>query len=130
MKENFPLISGSVVFDHKSRLAKNVSLFKEDGTKVYWGDLSKKDLKKLKKCGLFYVLSEYKSYWQVPKEAIMELGKSPFHNINALRFGLGGILEIRDKIGLMPRYIKENKIALVQDGIWIRDDEEWLRNYS
>ena len=128
MIKNFPLIDGAVCFNKKNQLAKNISLFRSDGTKVYWGDLSKTNLKKLKDRGVFYVLSEHKSYWDVPKRVILEYGKN--HNLNAIMFGLTKVMDTRDKTKLLSEYVKDNKIAVIVDGVWIRDDNEWARNYS
>lgn len=131
--KGFPLTNGNIRLSNKDRLGKNLSLFREDGTKAYWGDLAKQDLGKFKGLGRFYVLSEHKSYWDVPEESILGTSNNPFHNMNVVFLGLDKLtkdLDLRDKIRLNPEYVKRNKIAIIHDGVWIRDDAEWLSNYS
>jgi len=133
VEARFPLINGNIRPNNKDRLGKNLSLFREDGTKAYWGDLAKRDLCRLKGLGRFYVLSEHKSYWEVPKEAVLKTDGNPLHNMNVALLGLIELtkdLDLRDKIRLDPEYIRKNKLAIIHDGVWIRDDAEWLSNYS
>lgn len=133
MEARFPLIDGNIRPNNKDRLGKNLSLFREDGAKAYWGDLAKRDLGKLKGLGLFYVLSEHKSYWNAPKESVLKTNGNRFHNMNVALLGLGKLtkdLDLRDKIELDPEYVRKNKIAVIRDGVWIRNDAEWLNNFS
>lgn len=121
--KKFPLINGTIRPRNEDRLGKNLSLFFEDGTKAYWGDFSKQDLKKLKGFGTLYVLSEYASFWNVPQEMILETADA--FATNPARFGLA----IKEKVKLKPEYIREKKIATIKNGIWIQNDAEWHRNY-
>jgi len=89
---------------------KNASIFDLIGTKIWWGDLGQKDVEDLK--GVYYILSEHKSFWNVPKDVIKDakynedpFSKSPF----------------RDYLPLEPilidiKYIKSNAIARIVDG--------------
>ena len=131
--ERFPLTNGNIRLSNKDRLGKNLSLFKEDGTKIYWGDLAKRDLGRLKGLGRLYVLSEHKSYWSVPEKVVLKTDTNLYHNANVALLGLSKLakdLDLRDKTKINPEYVKRNKIAAIHDGVWIRNDAEWLSNYS
>jgi len=131
--KRFPLTNGDIRLNNEDRLGKNLSLFLEDGTKIYWGDLAKRDLGRLKGLGRLYVLSEHKSYWSVPEKVVLKTDSNLYHNVNMALLGLSKLtkdLDLRDKTKLNPEYVKRNKIAAIHDGIWIRNDAEWLSNYS
>jgi len=131
--KRFPLTNGNIRPGNEDRLGKNLSLFLEDGTKIYWGDLAKRDLAELKGLGRFYVLSEHKSYWSVPEKVVLRTRDNSYHNMSMVLLGLSELaedLDLRDKTKINPEYVKRNKIAAIHDGIWIRNDAEWLSNYS
>jgi hypothetical protein len=121
--EKFPLVDGAIRPRNEDRLGKNLSLFFEDGTKAYWGDLSKQDLEKLKGFKILFVLSEHTSFWNVPHEMILETADASFAS-NPVRFGL----IIKEKVKLKPEYVKKNRMAVIKKGNWIQKSE-WHKNF-
>ncbi len=100
------------ILEECTRFCKNASIFDLTGTKIVWGDFGPKDVEEM--LGVYYVLSEHKSYLDVPKEAVKvhklhhddPFSQSPFRHL--LPPGEPYILDIG--------YIKKNAIARIVNG--------------
>jgi hypothetical protein len=95
------------------RLGKNLSVFNPNGVKVFWGDLSFAQAKKLK--GTYYILGERDSYHDVPDYAVVvdsgELADDPKRPAGALVH-----LMPSDKTELDISYIKVKATHAVVGG--------------
>jgi len=128
MRNNYlesKLISDSgQILPRDEMFCKNASIFDLTGTKIWWGDISSKDVKKLK--GIYYILSEHKSFWDVPKNFIKDL------KMNEDKFSNS---PFRDMLPLEPTmidtdYIKSNAIARINNGKIETNKEIISRHYS
>lgn len=109
------------ILSREKMFCKNASIFDLTGLKIWWGDLCPNDVIYLK--GIYYILSEYKSFSNVPKKFIYEIkmnedkfSNSPFRQYLPLE---PTILEIK--------YVKGSAIARINDGK-IETNEKLIQN--
>jgi hypothetical protein len=74
-----------------NRFCKNASIFDVAGNKITWGDIAADDVDEMK--GVYYILSEYKSYWDFRK-----------------------VLPSLELVMMNIDYIRKNAIARIVDG--------------
>jgi len=84
-------ISSQQLIIKDKRFCKNASIFDVTGLKIAWGDIALEYVNEM--FGIYYVLSEYKSYWD-------------FRNV----------LPNMEPIAMNMNYIKKNAIARIVDG--------------
>jgi len=78
---------------------KNASIFDLTGKKLAWGDITPQDVAEMR--GVYYILSEYRSYWDRHEEA-----------------------------DFTPEYVKKNAIARIVDGQIQTSRTLIFRNYQ
>ena len=91
---------------------RNGSIFDVTGTKLAWGDIAPRDVAKM--LGVYYILTEHKSYWEPDGEAAKGWtlrsedpnSRSPFRDL----------LPDLEPAVFDPRYVKRNAIARIVDG--------------
>lgn len=91
---------------------KNGSIFDVTGTKLTWGNIAPKDVTQM--LGVYYILSEYKSFWKPDEEAVKGWNfrsedpnsRSPFRDL----------LPNFEPVVFDPKYVKRNAIARIVDG--------------
>ena len=103
---------------------KDPSYFRPDGTKVYWGDLSREDIEIIR--GNYYCVAQGESYYNVPEWAIIMA--SPFDNDDPNRPAEslvnteeGQVFQPDNPVYLHPDYIRAIAIGAIADGRFIRN---------
>ena len=103
---------------------KDPSYFRPDGTKVYWGDLSREDIEIIR--GNYYCVAQGESYYNVPEWAIIMA--SPFDNDDPNRPAEslvnteeGQVFQPDNPVYLHPDYIRAIAIGVIADGRFIRN---------
>lgn len=103
---------------------KDPSYFRPDGTKVYWGDLSREDVKQIR--GNYYCVAQGESYYNVPEWAIIMA--SPFDNDDPNRPAEslvnteeGQVFQPDNPVYLNPDYIRAIAIGAIVDGQFIHN---------
>lgn len=126
-KEAIPFNGG--IWPHFLRLFKNVSIFDVTGLKLTWSDISPMAVEKM--LGVYYVLSEYRSFWRIPKNAvkIYKLRGSdpnPFSTFSIFE----DLLPQGEATLIDIRYMKSTAIARIVDGEIQTSREIFSRNYN
>jgi len=91
---------------------KNASIFDVTGTKLVWGDIAPRDVTKM--FGVYYILSQHKSYWKPDEEAVRGWklkGEDP-NSMSPFRHMLPDF----EPMIFDPKYVKRNAIARIIDG--------------
>lgn len=103
---------------------KDPSYFRPDGTKVYWGDLSREDVKQIR--GNYYCVAQGESYYNVPEWAIIMA--SPFDNDDPNRPAEslvnteeGQVFQPDNPVYLNPDYIRAIAIGAIVNGQFIHN---------
>ncbi len=94
------------------RFCKNTSVFDVTGRKLVWGDIAPGDVEGM--LGVYYLLSEHKSFWDPDKVAVKNWGPrsedpyslSPFRNL----------LPTFEPVIFDIAYVKKNAFARIVDG--------------
>lgn len=108
--------------DRAQYFCKNASIFDLTGTKLGWGDIAPADVEKM--MGVYYILSEMKSYWLVNMLAVNSMKDSQDPNsISPFRHLLPP-----EAINIEISYIKKNAIARIADGKIETNKELILKN--
>lgn len=111
------------------RLFKNVSIFDVTGFKVTWSDISPFDVEKM--LGVYYVLSEYRSFWHIPKAAvrvhkIRGSWPNPFEDFSPFE----EFLPKWEASYVEVKYMKCSAIARIIDGEIQTSRKLFFRNYQ
>jgi len=108
------------------RILKNVSIFDLSGRKITWGDLAAEDVKDMQ--GVYYVLSEYKSFWNPPDAYVK--GYSPTSDDPNSSSPFRDLLPPFEPVVMDIGYIKGNAIARIVDGELQTSRELLIKNYQ
>ena len=100
------------------RFCKNASIFDLNGTKICWGDITPNDVENM--CGVYYILSELKSYWMVDKDQIKS-SKKGSNIFDPHR---------KEPTLLTIDYIKKNAIARIVNGKIETNEDLIFQNYQ
>jgi len=110
----------------ETMIFKNASIFDVAGTKITWGDIAPEDVRMM--LGVYYILSEHKSFWHPPENAVIRFGstsddpnsQSPFRDL----------LPGKEPMIMDIRYIKASAIARIVDGEIHTSRKLLMRNYQ
>lgn len=111
---------------------KDPSYFRPDGSKVYWGDLTKNDIKRVK--GVYFCLSQGDSFHRIPpwaavmKDLRNEDPNRPAQSI--LNTPEGEALLPADTIWVDQDYIRLVAIGVIADGKFVRNPSSsvsWIK---
>jgi len=106
---------------------KDISLFKEDGTKVYWGDLSGDDISKLR--GRYYLLSQTDSIFKVPDFALVESSGNPAYEPTATDDAFRLSPRPNDITKINPNYMRIVALGKIENGKYVKNvTNETLRD--
>ncbi|MCA9349575.1 hypothetical protein KC853_00840 [Candidatus Saccharibacteria bacterium] len=105
--------------DGRVTIYKDPSYFRTDGSKVYWGDLSKKDVEKIK--GNYYCLSQGDSFYEIPEWAARMVSfidnKDPNRPTNSFINSLEGQIALPENTVLIdPGYMRAVAIGIITNG--------------
>lgn len=106
---------GALIRERSFRLFKNVSIFDVTGYKVTWADIAPFSVEKM--LGVYYLLSEHKSFWNIPKEVvkvhkIRGSGENPFEDFSPFE----EFLPKWEASYIDVNYMKRAAIARIVDG--------------
>lgn len=91
--------------------SKNTSMFDVTGRKVVWGDIAPRDVADMK--GVFYLLSEHRSYWKIPKDVVK--GECVNEDPNSKSVCRDWLPDF-EAVVVDIKYVKDNAFARIVDG--------------
>jgi len=110
----------------ETMLFKNVSIFDITGTKITWGDIAPEDVRMM--LGVYYILSEHKSFWNPPENAVIRFG--PVSEDPNSRSPFRELLPEKEPMIMSVRYVKANAIARIVDGEIHTSRQLLMSNYQ
>ncbi|MEK6812372.1 MAG: hypothetical protein AABX76_02330 [Nanoarchaeota archaeon] len=105
-------ITDGQIRSREQYFCKNASVFDVAGKKIAWGDVAPLDVKMME--GVYYILSEYKSFWHVPEKGTKEWSFRSKDPNSKSRFQ--DLLPEFEPTVFKPSYVRRNAIARIVDG--------------
>ena len=109
------------IVERHNRLLKNVSLFDVAGRKLWWGDLDAQSIASFQ--GIYYVLSEGDSFWNVPEHARIEDQAPRPDPFSRSRYPMTQ----REATRLDMGYVRRAALGRIRDGVFESSSDFWLR---